>query len=223
MNEDFERLLELSFAQAEKLAVALERNWTIHLVLAAAGLAIVFDVGNLPEFLVKHFVDQDTFERKPVALILLPIVLFYFMKFGHLLTSFFDARRLVVEAVEKYGDTPAEQALLSGLEETTSFFEVFFPGSDPYKNETLRFVALCIVSLVFSTEQATAIYLLIQTYNANYVSIVMTVSILVCFFLLYAAFFKSRAVAGTVGKKVAAISCILLIAGILLLFFLDPK
>ena len=99
MNDDFGHLVELSCAKAEKLAAALERNWTIHLILAAMGLAIVFDVGNLPDFLAKHFIDQDTFERKPVALILLPVALFYFMKFGHLLTSFYDARRLAAESI----------------------------------------------------------------------------------------------------------------------------
>ena len=223
MNDDFECLVELSCAKAERLAAALERNWTIHLILAGIGLAIVFDVGNLPEFLAKHFVDQDTFERKPVALILLPIVLFYFMKFGHLLTSFFDARKLVVESVQRYAGTPAEQALLSYLEETTSFFEIFFPGSHPYENRTLRLTALCITSLVFATEQATAVYLLIQTYNANYVSIAATVAILICFFLLYNAFLKSPAVVGIVKKRHVSIVWILLVTGILLLFYFEPK
>jgi hypothetical protein len=223
VDDDFECLLQLSCARAQELAAALERNWTVHLVLAGMGLAIVFDVGNLPEFLVKHFVEQDEFERRPVAAILLPLVLFYFMKLGHLLTSFFEARNLVVYSVKEYTGEPGESSRLSCLEETTSFFEIFYPGGNSGKNKILRLVALCITSLVFSAEQAAALYLLIQAYGINVFSIIVTVLSFIAFLILYAAFWNSPAIRGTAGKKVTAISCILMMLEIAFLLYLKPK
>jgi hypothetical protein len=223
VDDDFECLLQLSCARAEKLAAALERNWTVHLILAGMGVAIVFDVGNLPEFLVKHFVEQDTFERRPVAAILLPVVLFYFMKLGHLVTSFFETRNLVIYSLRKYSGESGEYDRLSSLEETTSSFEVFHPDSKLGKNKTLRLVALGITSLILSTEQAAALYLLIQAYGINFFSIVATVLSFVAFLILYSAFWNSRTIQGTAGKKVTGISCIILILEMAFLLYLQPK
>jgi hypothetical protein len=223
VDDNFECLLELSCARAEKLAAALERNWTIHLILAGVGLAIVFDVGNLPEFLVKHFVEQDTFERRPVAAILLPLVLFYFMKLGHLLTSFFETRDLVVFSVQKYGGESDNVEKLSCLQGTTSFFEVFARGSRASEKKTLRYAAMGITSVVFSTEQATALYLLVQAYGINLFSVIASILSLIALFILYVTFWNSPDIQKTDGKKVTAISCSLLILGTALLLYFHPR
>ena len=117
------------------------------------------------------------------------------------------------------------------LERTTSFFEVFYPDNEPGKsriksrtrNATLEIVALCITCLVFSTEQATAIYLLIQTYNANPVSVIVSTVILFCFLILYIAFYFSPSIEKTPARKMTVISLILLLVGTVLLFHIKPK
>jgi hypothetical protein len=222
VNDDFECLLQLSCARAEKLATALDRNWTIHLILAGLGLAIVFDVGSLPEFLVKHFVDQDKFERRPVAALLLPLVLFYFMKFGHLLTSFFSARDLVEFSIKKYAGSLTVHGPLSSLRETTSFFEAFYRGGTPAKTKTLKFAAFCITVVVFSAEQATALYLLIQTYGRNFWSISAITVSGIALLILYASFWNPPVIHKTAGRSATLLSIIFVVAGFLLLGHFKP-
>ena len=49
MDETSKLLLQVSRAKTEALERALERNWITQMILAGIGVALVFDVGDLPK------------------------------------------------------------------------------------------------------------------------------------------------------------------------------
>ena len=97
-----EFLLNLNSAKINKLKSALEKNWIIHVVLAGVGVALVFRIGNLPNLLVAKYFPQGQYDAQAVAAIVLPIFLYYFMKLGHLVTLFNEARRFQDALLKEY-------------------------------------------------------------------------------------------------------------------------
>lgn len=219
MQDRAEFLLELSSAKVEKLEKALEKNWIAHLILAGIGLALVFDIGDLPTFFARYF-SQDQYNIRPGAVIILPIVLYYFMKFGHLLTSFIVARRLHDGMLRTYLGEQFENKDSRSLHETTSFFEVFY--------STHSFAAPVVIAYfvvtpaVISVAQAAALFLVLQGYGCNAWSIGVLVLSGIVLLILYGAFWKSQKDhPGTTAVVVGSVA--LVIAWLIIFAALSPN
>jgi hypothetical protein len=109
-----EFLIGLAYKELADVTKALERNWIVHLILAGIGIALVFDVGDLPKFLSKYM-SQDTYDLKPAAAIILAVLLYYFARFGQLLSAFVESRQPHVR------DVPVprlHRGAMNGLEST---------------------------------------------------------------------------------------------------------
>jgi hypothetical protein len=195
-----EFLVGLSSERLAHVAQALERNWTVQLILAGVGFALVFEIGDLPRFLSKY-VSQDEYNLRPVATMLPAILLYYFMKFGHLLTTFIEARQLNdLLLLEYLGDS--KQAPKSLLE-TTSFFEVYYSTASFTGPLIAAYYVTC--ALVVSTGQAAALFLILKAYGANVWSMSAVALAAIALGLLYREFWRSKR--GHPGTTAMAVTC----------------
>ena len=183
-----ELLLNLNSAKINKLEGALEKNWIIHVILAGVGVALVFRIGNLPDLLAKYFT-QGQYDAQAVAAIVLPIFLYYFMKLGHLLTLFNEARRLQDSLLKEYLTSQFDWQQAEPLLRTTSFLaESFYAG----KGGKLFLPYLFVTSVVVSTAQAAALFLVVQAYHLNRWSLAGLVLSGIVVLILYFLFWKSQ-------------------------------
>jgi hypothetical protein len=185
-----EFLLNLNSAKIDKLESALEKNWITHVILAGVGVALIFRIGNLPNLIVAKYFTQEQYDARAAAAIMLPIFLYYFMKLGHLLTLFNEARRLQDTLLKEYLTIQFDERQTEPLHRTTSFLaESFYPGSGGDK----MFISyLFVTSVVLSTAQGAALFLIVQAYHLNRWSIAgLTLSGIVLL-ILYFLFWRSQ-------------------------------
>jgi len=184
-------LLELNSRRVDKCEIALERNWIIHLILAGVGIALVLDIGNLPGIVAKYF-SQPQYDKKAVAVIILPLLLYHFTKFGHLLTTFVGARRLQDSMLSEYlGSLPDRQQMKS-TQATTNFFEVFYSAQSFAAGRLILWPYLILTSVIFSGAQASALFLVVQAYGFNVWSVAALVVATTILSILYYAFWESQ-------------------------------
>ncbi len=183
-----ELLLKLNSAKINKLESALEKNWTIQVILAGVGVALVFRIGNLPKLLAKYFT-QGEYDAQAVAAIVLPIFLYYFMKLGHLVTLFNEARQLQDTLLKEYLTSQFDEQKTEPLHRTTSFLaESFYSG----KGGKLFLPYLFVTSVVVSTAQGAALFLVVQAYHLNRWSLAGLVLSGIVLLVLYFLFWKSQ-------------------------------
>ncbi len=185
--DKYKLLLNLNSDKINRIESGLEKNWIAHLILSGVGVALVFNIGNLPGF-ITHYFSESPYDRKAVAAITLAILLYYFMKLGHLLTSFVDASQLQDSLLKDYLDGDFDEGRLSPLHKSTNFFvETFFsPGvltSLPY---------LVVTLFVVSIAQAGALFLFAQAYGLQGWLPLVFQSFAMVFVVLYIVFEKLR-------------------------------
>jgi|SRR5215213_1301103 len=182
-----EFLIQLNSERLERVEHGLERNWIVQLVLAGVGLALVFDIGDLPRFL-SRYLSQQEYNLRPVAAILLAILLYYLMKLGRLLARFIDTKKLNDRLLDEYlGDRRRD---LEALRASEGFFE-FFYAPDAFGRPLVA--AYYIVSAItISTGQAAALYLILKAYGINFWSLAAVALALVVMVLLYIGFWQSK-------------------------------
>jgi hypothetical protein len=187
-----EFLIGLANKEVADVTKALERNWTVHLILAGVGVALVFDVGGLPKFLSKY-VSQDSYDLKPAATIILAVLVYHFARFGQLLSAFVESRRLVDTLLERYVGAPLQTDTFKPLRETTSYFEGYYSASafggrgGPVM--TLYYLAS---GAVIATGQAAALALIIKAYGLNRWSVGAIAIAAVIMGVLYWGFWRSK-------------------------------
>jgi MFS family permease len=182
-----EFLIQLNSERLAHVEQGLERNWIVQLVLAGVGLALVFDIGDLPKFL-SRFMSQQEYSLRSVAAILLVILLYYFMKLGHLLTRFIEARKLHDRLLDEYlGERKRD---LEGLRPTTSVFEVFY--APHVFARPLRVAYYLSSALAISTGQAAVLYLIFKAYGLNPGSVAVVVVALAAMGVCYWGFWLSK-------------------------------
>lgn len=189
MSDKAEFLLKLSSTKVAKLDKELDRNWLAHLILAGIGPALVFDIGNLPGVLNAKYLSQQN-DKKAVAVIMLPIALYFCMRLGYLVGAFVKARRFHDGMLERYlGDEKPEGML--ALSTTTNFYELFYSPKSFAQGKAAQVVFSVVAPVVISLGQASAICLVIQAYGLNRwtVSVLGGFSALVLF--LYWAFWRA--------------------------------
>ena len=96
-----EYLLKLTSDRVNGLESALEKNWIAHLVLAATGLTLVFHIGSFRDLLSNYFI-HGGYDQKVIAAVDLALLLYYFMKLGHLLTLYVEGYELQKQLLEGY-------------------------------------------------------------------------------------------------------------------------
>ncbi len=188
---DVKFLLGLANKRLSDVTKALERNWIVHLILAGIGTALVFDIGDLPKFL-SRYVSQDEYDLKPAATIILAVLLYHFMKFGHLLTTFVDLRRLTDSLLQQRLGKDARTREFEPLRETTSYFEGYF-SADAFggRGRPVMTLYYFLSGAVLATSQAAALALIVKAYGINVWSMSAIVLSAVIIGVLYVAFWQA--------------------------------
>ena len=184
-------LLELNSKRIDKCETSLERNWIIHMVVAGVGVALVFDIANLPAIVAKYF-SQSQYDKKAVAVIILPLLLFHFAKFGHLLTTFIGARQLQDSMLKEYLHRSSDHRQMQSVLATTNFFEVFYSVESFAAARLIIWPYLLLSSLIFSAAQASAFFLVVQAYGLHFWSVAALVVGGAILAILYFAFWESQ-------------------------------
>ena len=107
------------------LESALEKNWIAHLVLAATGLALVFHIGSFRDLLSNYFI-HGGYDQKVIAAVDLALLLYYFMKLGHLLTLYVEGYELQKQLLEGYLGEDFKTANAVFRKSTNFYVEAFF-------------------------------------------------------------------------------------------------
>ena len=152
-------LISLTTAKITKLEDALERNWIAHLILAGIGFALVYGVADLPNLLSGYFIKGD-YNQKGVAAIILGILLYYFMKLGHLLSFYADVSDLQSSLI---GDFTRPETL--PLRKSTSFLVEAF-SDESYANRSF-WPYLLVTTATVTLAQASALFLVVEAYHTN--------------------------------------------------------
>jgi hypothetical protein len=160
-----EFLLKLNSDRVSGLEGALERNWIAHLILAGIGLALVLPIGKFRDLLASYFV-RGPYDQTVVATVLTAILLYYFMKLGHLLTLYVEASGLQQRLLQSYLGEHIDATKLVLRKSTNFYVEAFF-AIKPFSDRDTFLPYLLVTTIVVSLAQATALYLLGQAFLLN--------------------------------------------------------
>jgi hypothetical protein len=152
-------LLDLATAKIVRLEDALEQNWLAHLILAGIGLALVFNIANLPGIVSAYYI-RGPYDKEAVAAILLVLLLYFFMKLGGLLSVYMDASGWRADLLN---DFDPSKTLLVG-KSSNFFIEAF--SDDAFRSDTFRpylFMSTAVVTLA----QSAAVFLVVEAYGTD--------------------------------------------------------
>jgi hypothetical protein len=160
-----EFLLKLSSDRLAGLESALEKNWIAHLILAGVGLALVFHIGSLQNLLTEYFT-HGQYDQTAAASVILAVLLYYFMKLGHLLSLYVEANRLQLHLFDDYLGEGLDATKLV-LRRSSSFYVQAFFSIKTYNEQDTFWPYLLVTSSIVSLAQAAALYLAAQAYGVN--------------------------------------------------------
>jgi hypothetical protein len=160
-----EFLLKVNSDRVIGLESALERNWIAHLILAAVGLGLVLPIGNLRELLANYYM-HGSYNQTAVATGFLVILLYYFMKLGHLLTLYVEANDLQQTLLMDYLGEDLDLSKVIITKSTNFFVEAFF-SIKSFKARDTFWPYLVVTTTVVSLAQAAAVFLLAQACKLN--------------------------------------------------------
>jgi len=143
-----EFLLRLNSDRVNGLEGALERNWIAHLILAGIGLALVFHIGRFRELLANYFV-RGPYDQTAVATVVLALLLYYFMKLGHLLTLYVEANGLQQRLLKDYLGERFDPAKMVLRKSTNFYVEAFF-SVKPFSPRETFWPYLLVTTVVVS-------------------------------------------------------------------------
>jgi hypothetical protein len=158
-----EFLLKLNSDRVNELEGALERNWMAHLILAGIGLALVIPIGKFRDIVANYFV-REPYDQTVIATVFLAILLYYFMKLGHLMTLYMEAIELRRGLLKKYLGPHPEAGNLVSRKSTNFYVEAFF-GMKPYSDDDTSLIYLLVTSIIASIAQSSALYLVGQAFG----------------------------------------------------------
>lgn len=160
-----EFLLKLNSDRVSGLEGALERNWIAHLILAGIGLALVLPIGKFRDLLASYFV-RGPYDQTVVATVLLAILLYYFMKLGHLLTLYVETVSLQQRLLQSYLGENVDATRLVLRKSTNFYVEAFF-AIKPFSDRDTFWPYLLVTTIIVSLAQAAALYLVGQAFGLN--------------------------------------------------------
>jgi hypothetical protein len=215
--DQLKTVLGLANSRVKDVTDALERNWTIQLICTAVGIALVYDIADLPKIICKYF-SQGYCTSQSVAPILIVVVLYYFMKFGQLLTAFLEARQLLDHLLDTYLGKCSEMGALKPIRESMSFFEGYYASTAFISWTPLRAAYFLVSPLVIAWGQAAALFLLVRAYKANTGSLLVVGVAIVALVIFYGGFWYSRK--GRLHTTRIVFTCVALIPVAFILFWI---
>jgi hypothetical protein len=178
-----EFLLKLTSDRVSGLEGALEKNWIAHLILAITGVALVFRIGSFRDLLANYFI-HGGYDQKVVAAVDLALLLYYFMKLGHLLTLYVESNELQRQLLETYLGEHREMADVVLRKSTNFYVEAFFSIRSGRVRDFFwpyMFVTTTIVSLA----QAVALFLVAQAYGWSSMILFLGCAVIVTLYFLF--------------------------------------
>jgi hypothetical protein len=160
-----EFLLKLNSDRLSGLESALERNWIAHLILAGIGIALVLPIGKFRDLLASYFV-RGPYDQTVVATVLLAILLYYFMKLGHLLTLYIEASSLQQRLLQSYLGELFDATKLVLRKSTNFYVEAFF-RTEPFSGRDTFWPYMLVTTIVVALAQAATLYLVGQAFGLN--------------------------------------------------------
>jgi hypothetical protein len=160
-----EFLLKLSADRLNGLESALELNWIAHLLLAGIGLALVVPIGRFRDLLADYLV-KGPYDQTVVSTVLLAILLYYFMKLGHLLTLYIEATSLQQRLLQTYVGADVDSTKLVLQKSTNFYIEAFF-ATKSLRDRDDFWPYLLVTTTIVSLAQATALYLVGQAFGLD--------------------------------------------------------
>jgi hypothetical protein len=194
-----EYLLKLTSERVNGLENALEKNWIAHLILAATGLALVFHIGSFRDLLSNYFI-HGGYDQKVIAAVDLALLLYYFMKLGHLLTLYAEGHGLQKQLLEGYLGEDFKTANAVFRKSTNFYVEAFFSlgwtsdsGASRGQSSQIRplrirhifWPYMLVTTIIVSVAQAAAIFLVAQAYGWASVILFFGCALIVTLYFLF--------------------------------------
>lgn len=194
-----EYLLKLTSDRVNGLESALEKNWIAHLVLAATGLALVFHIGSFRDLLSNYFI-HGGYDQKVIAAVDLALLLYYFMKLGHLLTLYVEGYELQKQLLEGYLGEDFKTANAVFRKSTNFYVEAFFslgwtsdshapraqsPPVRPVRIRHFFWPYMLVTTIIVSVAQAAALFLVSQAYGWASVILFFGCAVIVTLYFLF--------------------------------------
>jgi len=214
--DQLKTVLGLANSRVKDVTDALERNWTIQLICTAVGIALAYDIADLPGIICKYF-GQVSCTLRSVAPIFIVVELYYFMKFGQLLTAFLEVRQLLDRLLDTYLGKCSEMSTFKPIRESTSFFEGYYASTTFISWSPLRAAYFLVSPLVIAWGQASALFLLVRAYKANTGSLLVVGIAIVVLVIFYCGFWHSKK--GRLHTTRIVFSCVALIPVAFILFW----
>jgi hypothetical protein len=189
--DQLKTVLGLTTSRVKDIAETLERNWTIQMVCAAVGIALVYDIADLPKIMCKYF-GQESCTLRSAAPVFMVVVLYYFMKFGQLLTAFVEARQLHDDVLKTYLGKSSDLSTFKPILETTSFFEGYYSNSAFRSWAPLKVAYFLMCLIVLAVGQSAALFLLVRAYKLNAASLLVVGLAISALIILYIGFWQSK-------------------------------
>lgn len=190
-SDQLKTLLGLATPRVKEISDSLERNWLIQMICAAVGIALVYDIGDLPRIICKYF-GQESCASRSSATVLIVVQLYYFMKFGQQISAFLECRRLLDALLDAYVGEVRTSAFLSPLRDSMSFFEGYYSPKAFGSWAPLRVAYFILFLIVVACGQAAALFLLFRGYGVRPASLSIGGVALAALTILYVGFWYSK-------------------------------
>jgi hypothetical protein len=163
-----EFMLKLNSDRVSELESALERNWIAHLILAGIGLALVLPMGRFRDLLASYVV-HGTYDQTAFAIVLLAVLLYYFMKLGHLLTLYAEASHVQQDLLQSYLGKPVDDHVKKLVRpKSTNFYAEAFLGKKPFRENNTYLPYLVVTQIIVALAQAAPLYLVMQAFGLKW-------------------------------------------------------
>jgi len=187
--EDLRFLIQLSSNKLDKVDKELGRNWIYQVIIVAISVAIIFNIGKTPSALKLYLFKSEEIDSP--FYIAIPLVLLYlFMRFGHLLGTFVKTHKMHDSLLDEYNKRIKVKNNVMSLYSTTNFFELYYRGkgtSSP--GRIVIFSFLIFTMLILSFNHASSIFFLSLALNYSKWLVIPIYSIII--FFLYRQFYIS--------------------------------
>lgn len=190
--DQLKTLLGLATARVKDISDALERTWLIQMLCAAVGIALVYDIAELPKAFCKLYGGQDACTTRSAATVLIAVELYYFMKLGQQVTAFLEARSLVDALLEKYVPEARNSKFLAPLQDSMSFFEGYYSLAAFRSWAPLRVAYFLFFLIIIGAGQSAALVLLVRGYEESPASLVIGGLAVAALIILYGGFWSSK-------------------------------
>lgn len=190
-DDRFQTALLVSSSRMDDLAKGLEKAWIAQLLLAAIGVALILNIGEFRCALANYFSQGSPSLKVPAGVILLA-ALYFFMRFGHLLSAFLRSRKLHERLVEEFQRSRGFRSNLGAFKQSFSYFEGYYSTELFGNQRPVKFMYFMVTAFGLSISQASSIYLIYLAYGLGPFPAVLIFVVGLGLLFLYVGFWRAK-------------------------------